>query len=124
MDLPALPEVVGVTRECDICGEKLPPSDLVEVGDGCVCPECHDTLFVDRSTDTAETESTDNRLPVLDAFADAVEFFHEQFDRLIGNHQSGEHAERPETGREYFERVRGWDAETIDAKRLGWGPAD
>lgn len=124
MDLPALPEVVGVTRECDVCGDDLPTPDVVEVGDGRVCPECHGTLFVDGSTETAETESADDRSPALEAFADAVEFFYEQLDRPIDDHQSGGHADRPDTGREYFERVRGWDTETVDAKRLGWAPAD
>lgn len=124
MDLPALPEVVGVTRECDVCGDELPTADLVEVGNGRVCPECHGALFVDGSTDTNRTESTDDRSPAFEAFADAVKFFHEQVDRPIDDHQSGGHTDRPDTGREYFERVRGWDTEIVDAKCLGWAPAD
>jgi len=97
--------VVEVTRECDVCGDELPSTGLVEVGDGRVCSECHSALFVDESTDTTE-ESTDNRSPAFEAFADAVEFFHEQLDQPIDEHQSGEHADRPDTGREYLDPLR------------------
>lgn len=124
MDLPALPGVVGVTRECNVCSDELSTTDLVEVGDGRLCPECHGVLYVDGSTTTTGTESRDDRSPELEAFADAVGFFHEQLDRPIDDHQSGEHADRPDTGRGYFERVRGWDTETVDTKRLGWAPSD
>lgn len=93
--LSALWEVVGVTRQCDVCGDELPPSDLIEVGDGRACPECHNALFVDESTDTAGTESTDDS--ALNAFADAVAFFQDQLDRPIADHQSGEHTHRPDT---------------------------
>jgi hypothetical protein len=107
-----------------VCGDDTSTPDLVEAGDGRVCPECHGALFVDESTDTFGTESTDDRSLALEAFADAVEFFHEQLDRPIDDHQSCERADRTDTGREYFELVRGWDADTVDAKRLGWVPAD
>lgn len=111
-----------MTRECDVCGVEPPPSSPVKVGDDRVCSECHDALSVDGAADTTGTKSTDD--PALDAFADAVKFSHEQLDRPIGDHHSSEHADRPDTGREYFECVRGWNAETVDAKRLDWAPAD
>lgn len=113
-----------MTLACGICGDELPSSDLVEVGDGRVCSECHGALFVDETTATIGTASTNDRSPALEAFADAVEFFHEHLDRPIDDHRSDVHGDRPNTGREYFERVRGWTGETVDAKRLGWAPAD
>jgi hypothetical protein len=118
----AVSEVVRVVQECNICGVERLTYDLVEASGCCVCPECHGTLFVDGSIDTTETRSTDDRSPALEVFSGAVEFLHGQVDRPTGDYQSGEHAERPGTGRRYFERVRGWDAETVDAKWLGWGP--
>ncbi|MFP8955068.1 hypothetical protein ACLI4Z_19255 (plasmid) [Natrialbaceae archaeon A-arb3/5] len=66
----------------------------------------------------------DTRENALEAFADAVEFFHRKLDVPIADHtEDGEHPDRPTTAREYFEDVRGWDPETIDEKRLGWAPA-
>lgn len=55
---------------------------------------------------------------VIDAFDAAVSWWHEQLDEPTG------HADAPETAREYFAEHRGFDAETIDAWRLGWAPAD
>ena len=67
----------------------------------------------------------DTREDALEAFADAVEFFHRKLDVPIADHtDDGEHPDRPTTAREYFEDVRGWDPETVDEKRLGWAPAN
>jgi len=71
----ARPGLVGVNREYDVCGDEFPSTDLVEVGNGRVCSSCHGTLFVDGSTDTADTKSTDDRSPALEAFADTVESY-------------------------------------------------
>jgi hypothetical protein len=56
----------------------------------------------------------------LEAFAAAIEFFHNQLDRDISDEFDG----APDTPREYYEERRGWDAETIADKRLGYAPAD
>jgi len=58
---------------------------------------------------------------VLGVFAEAVEFFARQLDRDIGAHT---YDGGPETPREYYEDVRGWEPETVEAKRLGYAPAD
>jgi hypothetical protein len=51
----------------------------------------------------------------LAAFKDAIRFFHSRLDRTI-------HPDEDRTAREHFRDGRGWDDETIDAKRLGWAP--
>ncbi|MFB6087495.1 MAG: hypothetical protein ABEJ85_03150, partial [Haloarculaceae archaeon] len=55
---------------------------------------------------------------VAAALEDAIEFFHDQLDREADFPQAD-----VDTPRDYFREVRGWDDETIDAKRLGWAPA-
>ena len=53
------------------------------------------------------------------AFEDAIEFFHAQLERDI----SDAAPEDIEMVRDYFTDVRGWDAKTIEDKRLGYAPA-
>ena len=65
---------------------------------------------------TPETDETDEP---SEAFADAVEFFHDQ----VGADVSAVDAVEFDTPREAFRDGRGWDDETIDEKRLGWAPA-
>ena len=52
----------------------------------------------------------------LDAFKDAIRFFHGQLHAAIGS-------DTDRTAREHFREQRGWSDDTIDAKRLGWAPA-
>ena len=75
---------------------------------------------------------TVDRDRVAEAFDAAIDYWHRQLDQPIAEHADvdddadDEHdkADRPNTAREYFEEVRGYDPETIDAWRLGWAPAD
>jgi P4 family phage/plasmid primase-like protien len=67
---------------------------------------------------------------VAEAFDAAIDYWHRQLDQPIAEHADvdgdDEHdkADRPNTAREYFEEVRGYDRETVDAWRLGWAPPD
>jgi P4 family phage/plasmid primase-like protien len=59
------------------------------------------------------------------AFDAAVTWWHDQLDEEIADHaDTGTHPDRPSTARDYFETVRGFDADTIAEWRLGWAPAD
>lgn len=66
------------------------------------------------TTDTDEITRED----ALNAFEDAIEFFHAQLDREISFPDAN-----VDTPRDYYREVRGWTDETIDEKRLGWAPA-
>jgi hypothetical protein len=55
---------------------------------------------------------------VREAFVDALEWFHEQLDRDLP--EDVEH----DTARDYYREGRGWHAETIDEKLLGYAPAN
>jgi hypothetical protein len=77
-----------------------------------------DTDSSDRSSGECDEEEINDR--VLEAFETAVEYMHEQLDRDISD-ETGE--DGPDTPREYFEDVRGWDPETVEEKRLGYAPA-
>ncbi len=77
----------------------------------------------------ADAATTDDPKPIeartSAAFADAIDWFHQQLDRRIADHlESGTHPDRATTARTYFEDVRGWDAETVADKQLGYAPAD
>jgi len=91
------------TRNPDVCH---PDGDGAAEGD-----------FSD-SPNARENEATPES--VLDAFADAVEFFHSRLDDEVAVDLEGDAS----TAREYFEGPRGWDTETVEEKRLGWAPAD
>jgi len=55
---------------------------------------------------------------VLEVFETCVEFYHEHLDDELP-----EECDAPvETPREYFEDLRGWDADTVEEKRLGYAP--
>ena len=72
---------------------------------------------VDATQDAAHGDVDEGR--VLDAFETAVEFYHEHLDDELPDECDVE----ADTPREYFEDVRGWDADTLDEKRLGYAPA-
>lgn len=78
--------------------------------------------------DGAEIGKDDGQIAreaAVDALRDVIRFYHRKLDDTIIDHtEDGENPERPATAREYFEDVRGWDAETVDALRLGWAPPD
>ena len=71
-----------------------------------------------------------DRERVVEAFDAAIDYWHRQLDQPIAEHAGvdgdDEHdkADRPNTAREYFEEIRGYDRETVDAWRLGWAPPD
>jgi hypothetical protein len=78
-----------------------------------------------------EDDDTDgDRAPVEqrahEAFAAACEFFHSQLDRDISDQfdDTDDDGWPPATPREYYEDVRGWSADLIEEKQLGWAPAD
>jgi hypothetical protein len=52
------------------------------------------------------------------ALAAAVEWFHQQLDRDLPDECDHD------TPRDYYRNARGWDADTIDEKRLGYAPAN
>jgi hypothetical protein len=72
----------------------------------------------DEPTETPTTaDGTDRQAAALDAFADAIEWFHAQLDQELPAESAYD------TPREYFTEGRGWDAATIDAKQLGYAPS-
>jgi hypothetical protein len=56
---------------------------------------------------------------VLEAFETCVEFYHEHLDDELPDEADVD----ADTAREYFEDLRGWDADTVDERRLGYAPA-
>ena len=64
-------------------------------------------------------EDDENAERARAAFADAVEYFHNQLDVDL----SGVEAVEYDTPREHYQESRGWTDETINRKRLGWAPA-
>jgi hypothetical protein len=77
--------------------------------------------------DTAGTVRTDggDREAVVEAFGDAIRWFHDQLDREIDDHTpGGDHPDRATTAREWFTENRGFEPETLDAKLLGYAPPD
>jgi len=52
-----------------------------------------------------------------EAFADAIEFYHEQLDTELP-------VDYADTARDYYENVREWAPETIDEKLLGYAPGN
>jgi hypothetical protein len=68
-------------------------------------------------TETPTTaDGTDRQATALDAFADAIEWFHAQLDQDLPTESAYD------TPREYFTEGRGWDATTIEDKQLGYAP--
>ena len=51
------------------------------------------------------------------AFADAIKFYHNQIDTELP-------VEYADTARDYYENVRGWSADTVEEKLLGYAPGD
>lgn len=72
----------------------------------------------------AETASRDgDTAAAVEALDDAIDWFHAQIEESIDDHtETGDHADRPATAAEWFRENRGFNAETIEAKRLGWSP--
>ncbi|WP_394743327.1 hypothetical protein [Natronococcus roseus] len=79
----------------------------------------------DREYERNETNQDSNSKPEWrECFETAIEWFGGQIDRDIRAHgEHGEHPDRPSTAREYYKN-RGWDDETIEAKKLGYAPAN
>ena len=72
------------------------------------------TLEADKpASTTSDTPDTDG-----DALADALEWFSQQLDRDLPD--SAEY----DTPRDYYREGRGWDADTVDEKLLGYAPAN
>ena len=67
-----------------------------------------------------ETAEDDLAERSLEAFGAAVEFFNSQLDRDISDAFDG----APDTPREYYTEYRGWSADTVAEKQLGYAPAD
>ena len=65
-------------------------------------------------------ESTENKRNGLSAFTDAVDYFHSQLDADLSYIDTVEY----DTPRDAYREGRGWSDETIEAKRLGWAPAN
>jgi len=128
--------------ECFRCSTPN-PDELQRFGDGYLCLAC--TPGTEDQEDHGESRrSTQERVcenvaeegnpspdtgdsfggvnvpgDVRAAFADAIDFFHEQVDREVVDGRG-----RITTPRTYFEDERGWDPRTIGDARLGWAPAD
>jgi len=74
------------------------------------------------ATENAALEDADDTVDearVLDAFETCVRFYHEHADDELPEECDVDAG----TPREYFEEVRGWDADTVEEKRLGYAPA-
>jgi len=91
------------------------------------------TLEADKPTSTtSDTPDTDGPAPGLNqqptggnpdvlvngALVDALEWFHQQLDRDLPDECDHD------TPRDYYREGRGWDADTIDEKLLGFAPAN
>jgi len=72
------------------------------------------------STTELNQQSRDDDRDVLvnHALADALEWFHQQLDRELPEDADYD------TPRDYYRDGRGWDADTIDEKLLGYAPAN
>lgn len=118
------------SAKCFRCGS--PASTIF--GNGYLCDECipkkratntEIRVEVDNPTNpTSGSEDKEATIQWRNCLREALQFFHEQLDATIADHtdDNGAHPERPTTGREYFENVRGWEPETIEAELLGWAP--
>ena len=72
------------------------------------------TLEADKTASaTSDTPDTDGS-----ALVDALEWFHQQLDRDLTDECDHD------TPRDYYRDGRGWDADTIDEKLLGYAPAN
>ena len=115
-------------RQCTLPSCEREATDTAH--DGALC-EYHTQSVDDDSAlsrgleEGAERQASDSD-PIgrtREAFEAAVEWFHGQLDREIADHtENGEHPARPTTARAYFCEDRGWTAETVAEKRLGWAP--
>jgi len=89
---------------------EAPDTDAPEGGFGDENP----TLEADKpASTTSDTPDTDGS-----ALADALEWFHQQLDRELPDECDHD------TPRDYYREGRGWDADTIDEKLLGFAPAN
>ena len=76
--------------------------------------DANPTLEADKpASTTAETSDTDGS-----ALVDVLEWFHQQLDRDLPDECDHD------TPRDYYREGRGWDADTIDEKLLGFAPAN
>jgi hypothetical protein len=76
--------------------------------------DANPTLEADKpASTTSETSDTERS-----ALVDALEWFHQQLDRDLPDECDHD------TPRDYYRDGRGWDAETIDEKLLGYAPAN
>ncbi|SDY98334.1 DNA primase, partial [Halopenitus persicus] len=76
--------------------------------------DANPTLEADKpASTTSETPDTDGS-----ALVDALEWFHQQLDRDLPDECDHD------TPRDYYRDGRGWDADTIDEKLLGFAPAN
>jgi len=107
---------------------EAPDTDAPEGGSRDENPTLEADKPASSEPDTAETESyptgsdadTDCGVttPAPAALVDALEWFHQQLDRDLPNECDHD------TPRDYYLEGRGWDAETIDEKLLGYAPAN
>ncbi|MFY4815027.1 hypothetical protein ACOJIV_20380 [Haloarcula sp. AONF1] len=105
-------ETVRLPEEDDEAPQPPEPGDLEHRGG--------DSPGGDPQGETVETPEE----KAVEALDDAIAWFNSQLDRPIRDHtDGGDHSERPETARDYFTDVRGWNDDTIDEMRLGWAPA-
>ena len=76
--------------------------------------DANPTLEADKpASTTSDTPDTDGS-----ALVDALEWFHQQLDRDLPDECDHD------TPRDYYRDGRGWDADTIDEKLLGYAPAN
>ena len=76
--------------------------------------DANPTLEADKTASTtADTPDTGGS-----ALVDALEWFHQQLDRDLPDECDHD------TPRDYYRDGRGWDADTIDEKLLGYAPAN
>ena len=68
--------------------------------------------------DAGEEQRTPSVDPAREALADALEWFHQQLDRELPDECDHD------TPRDYYREGRGWDADTVEEKLLGYAPAN
>lgn len=97
--------------DCGILGCESTPEDGSNY--------CEDCLAISPGLDDERDGGDERNDDVPEAFACAIEYFHNQLDTKRAATDG-----RITTPRKYFTDERGWSNETIDRAQLGWAPAD
>jgi hypothetical protein len=118
IDAGVLEEAGEGVRGLRVAEDPREPAAAADCDDETPTPDTPET-----TTQGGDTGVT--REDAVAALRDTLEFYHRKVDESIDDHAGdGDHPERPDTAREYFTDVRGWDDTTVDELLLGWAPPD